>query len=144
MIPPSIPDGLEAGLRDFDSGLRLDWNRQHNVWELQERGRRSGTWRYVFFWADDAGGGKWSYRPLPTSAGPILQRLAALDYERLGVLNQRDYFQIARNMESKRRDWLDNRRKEDSEARKAAMRDKYPFYMRGRRAFALNDTHVPG
>ncbi len=143
MIPPAIPAGFEEKLRAYDQRLRVTWDYERNLWRLEERGMRTGQWRYVFYWADQGEGGKWSFRPLPSSPDPLLRELAKLDYERLGVLNERDWRKLQFGTENRRLQELRNRKKEESDHLRQAAKARYPHYMAGRRTVALDRTAIP-
>lgn len=144
MIPPAIPDGFQEKLRDYDPRLRVSWDYERNLWMLEERGMRTGQWRYVFYWCDKAADGSNIFRPLPTNPGPLLEVLAKLDFERLGVLSEADWRKFKFDTECKRMEQLRRRQKEDQDFRRQAMKARYPYHMAGRRTVELNRTGLPG
>lgn len=83
MQEPSHLSRIRSELEAFDPSLDIRLNLERNLWEIRVRGRRTGTWHHVFFWGNGALGQQ-TYRDLPTSAKPLLERLYEIDTMRYG------------------------------------------------------------
>lgn len=79
---PKAPESLNEQLRAFDPRLRVEFNIQKRLWQVQER-LRDGVWTHVLFWHD----GTWQapvFRQLPSSADPLIREIQKRDIERHG------------------------------------------------------------
>jgi len=116
MEAPSHLKKVAAELKAFDKRLSISWNRDRNLWEVREKGARTGISHHVFFWA----GGRcpnYTYRELPDTAKPLLDRLSEIDTMRFGerykiedLLRKGVSLSRAQKIERRNRDWKERLR----------------------------------
>lgn len=79
---PRCPDNVQRGILEFDRRLRVTFNTHEGVWQIQEQVQNTGQWTHVLFWHD----GPWQqmkYRPLPFTAGPLIEEVTKRDMLRV-------------------------------------------------------------
>lgn len=88
------PKALLEELQRHDRRLGLRFDSERRLWEVVETSHLSGEVSHIFHWQD----GSWrepKFKPLPTSAGPILEHLAKIDVLKMGA-NARSVWKMMR------------------------------------------------
>lgn len=134
---PAKPPDFDRRLAALNQSVRVEWNAGLGVWEIQERGRVTGQWRYVMLWAVLAPPRAPQYVPLP-SPEEIMRRLHEIDVERLGSTPSSQWGALCADMDEKRRDWLAGHLAEMDEAGREYAEDMHA------RGNGIRQTFAPG
>jgi len=138
LVDRTPPADLMKELHRSVPNVRIRWDRPRGLWMIEERGRLSGQWHYVCYWADFVGQYQVPvYRELPTSAGPILEKLHDIDMARFLRNPKAAWKELERNMDearvqrarTKMEKWRDAMRQygEDLAARGGGIRQTFGF-----------------
>lgn len=134
--------------------VRIVWDRPHGLWEIQERGRLTGQWRYVCYWADHHPVyGTPIYRELPPSAGPIRQKLSDIDMKRFLCSSRAAWKKLEQEMDEVRVVEARNRKEKwqrfakeygrDLAARGAGIRQTFGMGRSGGRTYGRHRLWLP-
>ena len=106
---PRASEKLIRGLKEFDPRVTVHWNSSRGLWEVRELLQKTGEWSHCFFWA----GGDWrrrTFRPLPQTADPLIQKLAEIDCAKYGNSGRRMMAEFRARSSAKRAQMLDRSR----------------------------------
>lgn len=103
LVDRTAPKALVKELARSLPNVRIVWDRPHGLWMIEERGRSSGQWMYVCYWAELVGAYRVpQYLELPTSIGPILQKLHEIDMSRFMRTPKAAWAALEREMDDTR------------------------------------------
>lgn len=134
---PAKPPEYDRRLAVLNPNVRVVWNRQLGVWEIQELGAITKTWRYVMLWATIAPPAPPKYLPLPPP-DEVMRRLAEIDMTKLGNTPAAQWHALCADMDEKRKDALAAKMAEIDEAGREYAIDFT------KRAYGIRQTFGPG
>jgi len=134
---PSIPIGFERELKEFNPRLRVRWDSERNLWVVEEKGRTDGNWYYVMLWAERIGRASYQFRPLPQTAGPVIEKLVEMDMARFNRTPRAAWKSLLSQLEGSRRDYMQAHTSRQKDVMKQSVKDKWNYYMKGRRTFDM-------
>lgn len=142
---PAIPAGFQAALERFNPRLRVRWDIERDLWLVEEQGRTDGNWYYVLFWADrDPKTMALSYRPLPETPGPILERLTEIDMARFARTPRAAWKSLVAEMDGERKQVAQARLTKQQDDTRQSVREKWAYYMKGKRTFDFGRASSSG
>ena len=136
VVPPpeglSVPRHVLEALRRMDKRLDVQWCYQQNRWKVCEWvGGSFNRWMLSFYWTGPNG----EFRSIE-SAEPLLKKLADIDFAKLKDSNWRGAIDGA--MDSRRRQFVEDRKKGISEASREHVADMFE------RSEGIRQTFGPG
>ena len=102
---PAKPPGFDRRLAELTKNVRVVWNKGLGVWQVEELGRVTRTWRYVMLWAivNPPVPPKFVGLPAPEK---IMEKLHEIDCDRLGRTPMQQWGALCAEMDEKRKDAL--------------------------------------
>jgi hypothetical protein len=134
---PAKPPDYDRRLARLNSNVRVEWNSGLSVWEIQELGRVTKSWRYVMLWAVLNPPSPPKFLPIP-SPEEVLRRLHEIDSEKLGSTPSAQWGALCADMDEKRRDYLAGHLAEMDVAGKEYAEDMH------KRVAGIRQTFGPG
>lgn len=136
-IAPTKPPEYDRRLSALNANVRVEWNAALGVWEIQELGRVTKTWRYVMLWAVLAPPAPPKYLPIPPPE-EVMRRLHEIDVTRLADTPAAQWAALCADMDDKRKDALAAHMAEIDEAGREYCEDF------SKRAYGIRQTFGPG